>query len=205
MQDLKEYKNHSKENEVKKQLLAIGAMAFLMSAQNTFAQKRIQHTNPAPNYIGSYTPNYKNEVDLNLSNGAIHSYKVGNSSNTDINAFVSYRMLLQDHIQVGGEGGFTSYSFGGSSKNLIAAMGVFTYNFDSELKNSLFVEGGAGLYPAFSKDTSTYDSKFSFFAGFGKRYSIWDHVNYKPLFRIAKYGDQDMEFLIQALNISLMF
>lgn len=146
------------------------------------------------------------EFDLNLSKAEIHNYKIGDNSYTDINIFGAYHHYLnKNNLQVGGEGGLMAFPDGTSSKTLIALMGVVTYNLDSDLTNSMFGGFGLGLYPAYDKSNGKYDSKFSFMFNAGKRFSLWNHVNYKPAFRIMKRGDMDMEFFIEALNFSLMF
>lgn len=156
----------------------------------------------------SYNSNYKYEADLNLSRGAVHSYKVGSDSLTDIDARAAFHYTLQNHMQVGGEGGLVSITgVSGTkreTKTFLELMGVFTYNLSADHKDSFFGRVGAGLAPAADK-YGQYDNKFSYFFDAGKRFAVWDHVAYKPLLRIAKYGDQDIEFLILALNVSLSF
>jgi hypothetical protein len=146
------------------------------------------------------------EVDVNLSRAEIHSYKLGDSSYTDINLAAAYHHYLgKNNLQVGGEGGLMSFPDGTSSKTLIALMGIVTYNIDSDLINSVYANAGLGLYPAYDKSNFKYDSKFSFMFNVGKRFNLWNHVNYKPYFRLMKRGDMDMEFYIEALSFSFMY
>lgn len=180
------------------------------TAPSTRAAQPMAVTDPNSTYISSYSSNYKHEVDVNLSQGAIHSYKLGDSSITSFDAFASYHYFWKDHMQLGGEVGLISYnnydsSGKASAVNLIQLMGVFTYNLDADLKNSYFGQVGLGMHPAYKKNDGKYQSQFSFFFDAGKRFALWDHVTYRPLFRIAKYGDADMEFFIIPVNISLMF
>jgi hypothetical protein len=163
-------------------------------------------SDPSSTYISSYSSNnYLHEVSLNLSEGYIRSYKLGDSSYTDINVNGTYLYTLRDHMQVGGHAGLKSYQNGTSSSSFMILMGMFTYNLDSDFKNSYFGEAALGLAPAYKKTEGKFASDVSFFFDVGKRFALWDHVTYRPLFRLAKYGAQDMEFLIQALNVSLMF
>lgn len=147
----------------------------------------------------------KNELDLNLSELKIHSYKIGDESYTDINILGSYSYLLQSELQLLVEAGIGSSNYGTEKKTLLTLMGGATYNFDSRLDESFFVQGAIGLHPAFDKDDLKYDSQFSFFVGAGKRFSIWNNVTLKPLIRISKFGEMDAEFLIQPLNVSIIF
>lgn len=176
-------------------------MSLLCLGLSAHAQKKSSYS--------SYNSNGLHEVDVNLSNGSLRSYKIGDDSFTDINIYGAYHRYLQDHIQIGGEGGLLSYheSENGkvSTKTNLALMGVVTYNLDNDFSNSFFGNVGAGLYPSYVKSKAKYESKFSFFFDVGKRIPLWDHVTYKPFFRLAKYGDQDLEFLIMGLNVSLMF
>jgi hypothetical protein len=188
------------------------AAIILASVPGALADKKTKSTSTArseahsPTYYGS---NYKYEVDLNLSQGQIHNYKLGNNSFTDINIGGAFHMALQDNLQVGGEVGLFSYretkGTGQSTKTLVQLMGVATYNLEPDFKNSVFVEAGLGLAPAYDKTDGSYGSKFSFFFDVGKRFAIWDHIAYKPEFRLSKYGDQDIEFLVLGLNVSASF
>ena len=145
------------------------------------------------------------ELDVNLSKGQIRSYKEGNNSYTDINFVGSYHYLLQNHIQIGTEAGIFAYRDGTSSTSILALMGLFTYNLDFDITNSIFAQAGLGLYPAYDKTDGKYGSKFSFLFDFGKRISLWNHIAFKPGVRFLKRGDMDMEFMIEALNFSLIF
>lgn len=186
--------------------LFVASPAALAQKKRPRASTPVPVSDPSSTYISSYSSNnFKHEVSLNLSEGYIRSYKLGDSSYTDFNVNGTYLYTLRDHMQVGGEGGFKSYPNGTSSSNLMILMGMFTYNLDSDFKNSYFGEAAAGLAPAYKKADGKFKSDFSFFFDVGKRFALWDHVTYRPLFRIAKYGEQDMEFLIMALNVSVMF
>jgi hypothetical protein len=193
--------------------IILAVCCVLTISTEALAQKKkgsvptpIPVSDPKSSYISSYSPyNFKHEVSLNLSEGLIRSYKIGDNSYTDFNVNGSYLYTWKDHMQVGGEVGLKSYASGGSSSNLMILMGVFTYNLEADFKNSFFGAAAAGLAPAYKKADGKFKSDFSFFFEAGKRFALWDHVTYRPLFRIAKYGEQDMEFLVLALNVSLMF
>lgn len=186
-------------------------LAFALSAQ---AQPRTRNT-PAPARAAaptySFASNTQHEVVISPSRASITSYDHG-KSRTDINVYVGYNHHLKDNMQVGGEGGFLAYDDSkGDSKALIAAVGVFTWNFDTNLREAFFVQGGAGLYPSYDEGNKNvagdeeFKSMISFFAGGGKRFEMWGKINYMPYARIWKKGDENTSFEIQALNFSLFY
>lgn len=191
---------------MKHMVLLAASLVFTLAAG---ARPATSATAPATAPLASSWSSFggqTHEIDVNLSKGEIHSYKQGDNSYTDINIFGAYHHYLgKNNLQVGGEGGLMAYQDGTSSKTLLALMGVVTYNLESDLTNSLFGNVGLGLYPAYDKSNFKYDSKFSFMFNVGKRINLWNHVNYKPYFRIMKRGDMDMEFFIEALSFSFMF
>ncbi|MGE0631396.1 MAG: hypothetical protein AB7O96_03240, partial [Pseudobdellovibrionaceae bacterium] len=150
--------------------------------------------------------NYIHEVDLNLSLGQIHNYKMGKKNHTDMMALGSYNRLYKDKIQVGVLAGFVTLPDASDDhKMYVTLMGTGTYNLDSDLDESIFATGGIGLAPAFDKDDGEYKSAFSMFVGGGKRFQLFEHVHYKPEIRLEKLGDMDMGIRIVVLNVSLMF
>ena len=84
-------------------------------------------------------------------------------------------------------------------------MGVFTYNFDSNLREAFFVQAGVGLYPSYVKKDGDFDPKISFLAGVGKRIEMWGKINYMPNLRIWKRGDENTRFDLELLNFSIFF
>lgn len=153
---------------------------------------------------------YLNELNINFSSGFIQSYKVGDSSLTDLTAIASYQRLIREKIQVGGEGGILSRPETNAdgkleSKYHLTLLGTATYNLESDLSNSPFITAGLGLYPSYKKENGKYESKFSYQLDVGKRFLVWEHISYKPLFRLYKHGDEDLAFLLLAFNVSVMF
>lgn len=180
--------------------------AFAISAQAQQRTRNAPAQSPriaAPTY--SFASNTQHEFVISPSHATINSYKYA-KSRTDINVYAGYNHHLKDNMQVGGEAGFLSYDDStGGSKALIAAMGVFTWNFDTNLREAFFVQGGAGLFPSYDKDDGDFGSKISFFAGGGKRIEMWGKINYMPYGRIWKKGDENTSFEIQALNFSIFY
>ncbi|MFZ3230840.1 MAG: hypothetical protein WA160_11595 [Pseudobdellovibrio sp.] len=144
--------------------------------------------------------NFKNELDLNLSEGYIRTYKAGGKSITDINMFAAYSYDIGNNIQVGGDAGFQSVD----STTRLTVAGTGTYNMDTNYSDSVFFKGSLGLYPI-DKGTTTVDIKneFGLYASAGKRFKLWDHINYKPMISIGKIGSQDATISIQFLNVSV--
>ena len=181
----------------------IAALAFAVCAQ---AQQRRVRTTTAPvPTTYSFASNTEHEVVISPTQISIQSYKYA-KSRTDINIYAAYNHHLKDNIQVGGEGGILSGTDSkGDSKAMIAAMGVFTWNFDTNLREAFFAQGGLGLYPSYIKKDGDFDPKISFFAGGGKRMEVWGKLNYMPYARIWKKGDENTSFEIQALNFSIFY
>lgn len=184
----------------------IFAIAVTLSfAIGALAQRktRTSNTQTLSNY--SFASNTEHEVVLSASSASVQSYNYG-KSRTDIAIYAAYNQHIQGNIQVGGEGGVLAYNdSNGDSKALFAAMGVFTWNFDTNLRDAFFVQGGAGLYPSYDKDDGDFNSSLSFFAGGGKRFEMWGKVNYMPYARIWKRGDEKTRFEIQAFNFSIFY
>jgi hypothetical protein len=192
-------------NKLKFLTVVSASLAIVVSAQ---AQPRRSRTNttpaPAPRTY-SFASNTLHEVVISPSQISIQSYKYS-KSRTDINIYGAYNHHLMDNMQVGGEGGIISGTDSkGDSKALFAAMGVFTWNFDTNLREAFFVNGGLGLYPSYVKKDGDFESKISLFAGGGKRFEVWGKLNYMPYARIWKRGDENTSFEIQALNFSIFY
>lgn len=154
----------------------------------------------------SFASSVENEVDLTMTNLSLRSYEdAAGDKNTDINVYGGFHRDWQNNMQLGAEAGLLSYPDGSDTKTLIAAMGMVTYNLDSNYRDAFYVQGGLGLHPAYDDDDGEYKSAFSMTASFGKRIEVWGKINYKPYARIAKYGDEDMSFEIQALNFSIFY
>ena len=184
----------------------IGFLAMTVLALGAFAQghQGTKSTATAPSSWANYG-NDTQEFDVFLSKAEIHSYKLAGNSYTDINILGAYNRLYRDNFQIGGEGGLVSVPDGTSSKTLLEAMGVLTYNMDRDFTHSFFGNVGLGLAPASDKDKLDYSSKFSFMFNVGKRIPLWNKVSYKPFFRLMKRGDMDMEFYVEALAFSFFF
>jgi hypothetical protein len=165
------------------------------------AQYKRTQTTKAP---VSFASSVQNEVDLTMTRLSLHSSEnVGGDKNTTINIYGGFHRNWQNNMQWGVEGGLLSYPDGNDTKTLLAAMGMITYNLDSNYRNAFYVQGGLGLHPGI--DDNEYKSAFSMTASFGKRMEVWGKINYKPYARIAKYGDEDVSFEIQALNFSIFY
>ena len=173
-----------------------------------FAQAQYKKTQVMAKAPVSFASTVQNEVDLTMTGLSIRSYEgTGGDKNTDINFYGGYHRDWQNNMQWGAEAGLLSYPDGNDSKTLVAAMGMLTYNLDSNYRDAFFAQGGIGLHPAWDEEGvgGEYKSAFSFTGSFGKRMEVWGKINYKPYVRIAKYGDEDISFEIQALNFSIFY
>ncbi|MBC7467610.1 MAG: outer membrane beta-barrel protein [Bdellovibrio sp.] len=155
----------------------------------------------SPSIASSWGHGFQNEFDLNLSEGYFKTYKVGSKSYTDFNVFGAYSYDLGQNIQVGGDVGLRSYD----SSTRITLVATGTYNIEPNYADSVFFKAGLGLYPIDKGSNGNTDikSEFGLYVAAGKRFKLWDHVNYKPMVKIAKISDLDAEITIQFLNVSV--
>ncbi len=148
---------------------------------------------------------FRHELDLNLSKGYLNTYYNGAKNITDINIAGSYSFDIGRNFQVGGDAGFQSVD----SISHLTAVGTGTYNLDSDYSNSIFFKAGLGLYPVTRINLTTAKiedkNEVGLFIAAGKRFKIWEHVNYKPFISITKISDLDAQFSIVFLNVSLNF
>lgn len=184
--------------------LVIFAITVLLAGTAQAQYKKTQITKAPVSFASSV----ENEVDLTMTNLSIRSYEApGGDKNTDINVYGGFHRDWQNNMQWGFEGGLLAFPDGSDTKTLLAAMGMLTYNLNSNYRDAFYVQGGLGLYPAWDEDRTggEYKSSFSMTASFGKRFEVWGKINYKPYFRMAKYGDEDLSFEVQALNFSIFY
>lgn len=183
-----------------KALLTLLISTVVATAVNAQARKLV-----APGYqpvATGWGSSFLHEFDLNLSEGYFKSYKLGSKSITDVALFASYSYDFQSPFQLGSDLGIRS--FDSETRFTLAATG--TYNFDQVYASSFFVKGGLGIYPVqkiSSNGNLENKNELGLYIAAGKRFKIWEHVNYKPFISIAKISDIDPEFTIQFLNISL--
>ena len=152
-----------------------------------------------------------NEFETMMTNGLFTSEKLCKNCNTgttfDIGA--SYLHYLRDGFQVGGEGRLRllskEVSVSGNSETLLDLAAVGAYNFQSDLKNSIFVKAGVGIYSVEKDNADGYESKLGLFVGAGKRFALWNNVSYTPELRLVKKGDIDMGIEIALLNFSVIW
>ena len=182
-------------------------------AQTTTSQKKttaMPQKMVVPSYQqpSSSTPlwsgnGFKHEVDLNVSQGYFRTFNSGGKSISDLNVFASYSYDFGHNFQIGGDGGFQSVD----SVTKLTVVGTGTYNLDADYANSIFFKAGLGLYPVTKVSPTGIDNKsdIGFFLAAGKRFKLWDHVNYKPALVISKISDLDVQFTVLFLNVSLNF
>ncbi|UYL09208.1 hypothetical protein B9G69_001280 [Bdellovibrio sp. SKB1291214] len=158
----------------------------------------------------SYSSQPLNEVTTNLTQGYFYSgnrYKDGDSGSAIV-ASASYLRYLKDGWQVGGEGGLQilSEEWSGTrdSETLLTVVGIGAYNFESDIKTSLYAKAGVGLYPVLD-NMGEYKSQLGFFIGGGKRFQIFNSITYTPELRLEKKGDLDLGVNIAFLNFSLFW
>jgi hypothetical protein len=159
-------------------------------------------------YTSSASYGYENEFITNFTRGYLFSGKTtkNGESQTDIVLSGKYLRNFNSNIQLGGLAEIDSVSGGGrNSETLLTLVGVGVYNFDMNFKQAFFAEAGIGIYPVPKESAPGHESKFGFYIGGGKRFPLWDRINYIPTIELIKKGDLDIAFDIQFLNFSIMF
>ncbi|HEX7672727.1 MAG TPA: hypothetical protein VF412_01080 [Bdellovibrio sp.] len=155
--------------------------------------------------------NNENEFETMMTNGLFSSEKVCKDcdSGTTLDIGASYLHYLRDGFQVGGEGRLRllskEVSGTGGSETLLDLAAVGAYNFQSDLKNAIFVKAGVGLYSVLKDSRDGYENKLGLFVGAGKRFALWSNVSYTPELRLVKKGDIDMGVEIALLNFSVIW
>lgn len=198
--------------------MTVMALAFAVAAQakpakvpgakvskTTASESKDYTTSSYSSYGGSYT----HEFATNLTQGFYQSGKACKDCSTGSNLTVSasYLHYWKDNMQYGAEGSIRmlskELSGSGSSETLLDILGIGAYNFDSDLKNSIYAKAGVGLYSV-PKETGTgYENKFGLFVGVGKRFSWMNNISYNPELRLVKRGDIDFAIDIALLNFAI--
>ncbi len=185
------------------------AFAQGTKAKTKAPSKSIESTTvtPAPARTHSYSSmnsgEYLNEIQTSFVGGSFQNYKTGSQSVTQLTGTASYARLIRPLIQVGGEVGL-SYVNAATTTTTLTALAIGKYNFDSDLKESFYVDAGAGILSAVNNTGGT-DTKFSFMVGGGRRIPLWERISYNPEARLYKKGDLDPNIEIQFLNLSIMY
>lgn len=180
------------------------AMAF---APQSFAQSRRTYSPGTSAYGSSISYGYQNEFITNFTSGSIVSEKPCTGpydackSRTSILLQGAYLHSMNSNIQAGAQV-IVSKPVDDTLFTLVA-LGV--YNFENDFKNAFFVQGGIGIYPVLKPFPNGYESKLGIMIGAGKRFPIWDRINYIPSISLLKKGDLDVGFDVEFLNFSIMF
>jgi hypothetical protein len=189
------------------QTLFAAGLIFLAFAPQAFSQTRrgTTYTPGTTAYGSSISYGYSNEIITNFTSGNLITEKpcnaVGCKSQTTTMLQGAYLRSINANIQAGAR--MVINNNGDETLFTLLALGV--YNFDTDFKNAFFGQGGIGIYPVLKSNLSGYENKIGFFIGGGKRFPIWDRVNYIPSISLVKKGDLDIGFDIEFLNFSLMF
>lgn len=151
----------------------------------------------------SYLAGFDYELQTALSRSEISTYKQGSASLTQIEAQVSLSKVIKNNIQAGGEVHLNNLSGGGYSSNYLEAMGFGVYNFDTDLKESLYAKAGIGIQNVVN-DKGGNEAKVGIMVGGGKRIRLLEKFTYNPEARIVLVaGETRVNILL--LNFSLLF
>lgn len=149
----------------------------------------------------SYYAGFDYELQTALSQGGLQTYKAGGDTMTVIELGVSLSKVIKNNIQAGGEVHLFNSSGAGSSSYL-EFMGFGVYNFDNDLKQSLYAKGGVGMQNVIGN--SGNESKFALMIGGGKRMYVLEKFTYNPEARIVMV-DGTTRIQLILLNFSLLF
>jgi len=200
-----------KEFSLRKFIQNILAATLVMTfASTVFAQSRGSSTGgyySGSSYSSSMSFASENEIITNFTHGSLVTEKLRKNGDTYTTTTIAgtYLRTINANVQGGVMAQFQSTNMSGTSETLMTLVGMGVYNFDTNFKQSFFVQGGLGIYPVLKELSSEHESKFGFFVGGGKRFPIWGNVNYIPTASLVKKGDLDFGFNIQFLNFSIMF
>lgn len=143
------------------------------------------------------------EFMISASGGSYTTSKVGDESISVLQVGGALAMEITDEVQAGAEIGFANVSGGGGTSTFdIMAFGV--YNFDTPIKDAMYAKGGVGMFSV-PKTATENETKFGFMAGIGRRFPVWDKIQYTPEARLFKKGDADPSIDIQFLNFSVIY
>ncbi|MGZ3774998.1 MAG: hypothetical protein ACXVCY_14005 [Pseudobdellovibrionaceae bacterium] len=201
-------------------ITAVMALAFTVTAQakttkvpGTKMSKTVRET--PKDYTSSYSSpaygegSFTHEFTTNLTQGFYLSEKACKDCSTGSNLTVagSYLHYWKDNMQYGAEGALRVLSkevtLSRTSETLIDILAIGAYNFDSNLKNSIYAKAGVGFFAVPKNDLSGYENKFGLFVGVGKRFSWMNNISYTPELRLVKKGDIDMGIELALLNFSI--
>ncbi|MCB0370048.1 MAG: hypothetical protein KDD45_11650 [Bdellovibrionales bacterium] len=177
-------------------VLSISSLSF---AQRRDAKRPMTRMSPVQS---PYFAGFEYELQTALSNGGIYTYKANDNNYTVIDAQVSLSKVIKSNIQAGAEAHLNNTSGGGSS-SYFEIMGFGVYNFDSDLKQSLYAKGGLGLQNIVNSKGSN-ESKLAIMVGGGKRILILNRLTYNPEARLVLV-DNTTRLNILLLNFSLLF
>ena len=187
-------------------LSMVFGMLVMASVAMAVEKKAVGH---APVVVKEYThsssTNFEHEISTAFTGGAYTSAKVGTTTVSTLAAQASWVKFIRPKIQAGGEAAFTSMSGGALSTSFFDVMGVVNYNLEDNTRESIYVKGGLGLFAVPNTTGTGYDSKFGFMAGAGKRFPLWERIQYSPEIRLVKKGDLDVAFNIYFINLSIMY
>ncbi len=146
---------------------------------------------------------YVNEASISLSEGRI---SFGNSSTT-IKLGGSYSYMLDRGLQAGVDASFASYSGSNSLDTTyisIFATGTVNFPMERDIRQAAFAKVGFGFSDLDSPPRDK-KSEFGFKVYGGKRFPIWDHIEYAPMGGIYKIGSRDAVIEIIPLNITAVW
>jgi hypothetical protein len=162
-------------------------------------------SNLHPYLMDNYSSSNEDEIQTAFSTGSYVTDRVGTNNLTVLTVMGSWARFVKPKIQAGGEIKFISASGAGSSSSNFDVVGFGTYNFDDDIHNSFYAKGGLGLFAIPPASGNGFENKFGFMVAGGKRFPLWERIQYSPEVRIYKKGDLDMYVDIYFLNLSLMF
>jgi hypothetical protein len=188
-------------------LLPLVVLSFGMNAWAQKSKAKTASQAPAKQVVStpvqqSFYADFEYELQTTLTGGGLESLKKGGETTTVINFQASVTKVIRSNLQAGVEAQFFNESGGGGS-SYFEVLGVGLYNFDNNLKESLYAKAGLGMLNVIN-DKFKNEAKFAFLVGGGKRIPILDRVTYTPEARIIVV-DGGTRFQVMALNFSILY
>lgn len=149
----------------------------------------------------------KRELSLSSTNSTI----INSNNNTNMSLNGEYKHTIAAGMQVGGIFNMVVANSNGTNNTYMGIWGSFTYNFNKswDVTDSFFATGALGLMDealSYSGGQSaTSEKKFSYLAYAGKRFTLFNRINYVPQGGIRKVGSTDLAVVIMPINFSILF
>jgi hypothetical protein len=142
---------------------------------------------------------FQHEININGTAGSAGLVSIPTKGGSTVIAITAgYAYTLSPMFQIGI---YPSFAYASTpSSTVLNALGGFTVNFDgANIQDSIFLFAAAGL-----RDI-TGTAKFALRGDLGKRFKVWEHVNYRPTAGILWMDGTSVVINVELLSASIQF